>query len=106
MGRKAPTSDRLRHAIDRGHAGDKRGFPDPAAAPLGTDDEAGGNPPTAQQRRQAWHQEIVQRPDARDATGSGRPVSGEPGTTRARRGLWIVIIAVGVVLCGVAALLF
>ncbi|MBS7539496.1 hypothetical protein [Ancylobacter lacus] len=39
-----PTVDRLRHDIDRGLTGDKVPFPDPAAAPLGTDDEAAGTP--------------------------------------------------------------
>lgn len=40
------TTDRLRKDIDRGVAGDKVPFPDPAAAPLGTDDEAAGAPPS------------------------------------------------------------
>ncbi|WP_417526014.1 hypothetical protein [Marinovum sp.] len=44
---------RLRHAIDHGGAGDKVAFPDPAAAPLGTDDEAAGHPPTRAQVRYA-----------------------------------------------------
>ncbi len=34
----------LRAEIDAGETGDKIPFPDPAAAPLGTDDEAGGAP--------------------------------------------------------------
>lgn len=38
---RAPTSDRLRYDIDRGMGRDKVDFPDPAAAPLGTDGEAG-----------------------------------------------------------------
>ncbi|MDR6954872.1 hypothetical protein J2X65_004248 [Ancylobacter sp. 3268] len=38
------TSDQLRTEIDRGRAGDKVPFRDPAAAPLGTDDEAAGLP--------------------------------------------------------------
>lgn len=38
---------RLRDAIDRGRTGDKVAAEDPAAAPLGTDDEAGGHPPEA-----------------------------------------------------------
>ncbi|WGD30467.1 hypothetical protein AncyloWKF20_01085 [Ancylobacter sp. WKF20] len=42
------TADRLRADIDRGQAGDKVPFSDPAAAPLGTDDEAAGTPPTAE----------------------------------------------------------
>jgi hypothetical protein len=32
----------VRHRIDSGGTGDKVNFPDPAAAPLGTDEEAGG----------------------------------------------------------------
>ena len=47
----AKTTDRLRQEIDAGKAGDKQGFPDPAAAPLGTDAEAGGAPPTEAERR-------------------------------------------------------
>jgi hypothetical protein len=45
-----PTSDHLRRRIDHGELGDKVDFPDPAAAPLGTDDEAAGHPPTAYER--------------------------------------------------------
>ena len=40
----SPTTDRLRSDIDHGQAGDKVDFPDPAAAPLGTDEEAAGTP--------------------------------------------------------------
>jgi len=43
------TADQLREEIDRGGAGDKTAFSDPAAAPLGTDDEAAGTPPTSDQ---------------------------------------------------------
>jgi hypothetical protein len=42
----SPTSAQLRHGIASGQSGDKISNIDPAAAPLGTDDEAGGNPPT------------------------------------------------------------
>ena len=38
--------DKLRHNIDSGQTGEKVDYPDPAAAPLGTDAEAGGVPPT------------------------------------------------------------
>mgnify|MGYP000907381072 CR=1 FL=1 len=41
------TSDRLRRDIDRGKGGDKVVHDDLAAAPLGTDDEAAGTPPSA-----------------------------------------------------------
>lgn len=45
--RPSPTSAaaRLRHAIDSGDTADKVNYPDPAAAPLGTDDEAAGTTP-------------------------------------------------------------
>ncbi|HVL72251.1 MAG TPA: hypothetical protein VM434_10235 [Beijerinckiaceae bacterium] len=37
---------RLRADIDSGRTGDKVAHPDPAMSPLGTDDEAAGNPPS------------------------------------------------------------
>lgn len=49
--RDTPTTDRLRKDIDRGATGDKVDNTDPSAAPLGTDSEAGGFPPTAEERR-------------------------------------------------------
>lgn len=45
-GKTPRTVDELRSAIDREGQGDKVDYPDPAAAPLGTDAEAGGHPPT------------------------------------------------------------
>jgi hypothetical protein len=42
-------TDQLRDDINKGRTGDKVCFPDPAAAPLGTDDEAAGCPPTPEQ---------------------------------------------------------
>jgi len=47
------TTEQLRIAIDQGHAGSKVDATDPAAAPLGTDDEAGGTPNTTPQVRAA-----------------------------------------------------
>jgi hypothetical protein len=46
-----PTVDRIRADISSERTGEKVAFPDPAAAPLGTDDEAAGHPPTPEQRR-------------------------------------------------------
>ena len=43
--------DQLRANIDAGGTGDKVSFPDPAAAPLGTDAEAAGFPPTQRELR-------------------------------------------------------
>ena len=48
-----PTADRMRHDISRGKAGDKVDHPDPAAAPLGTDDEASGKPWSIEELRTA-----------------------------------------------------
>ena len=73
--RKAPTSDKLRKEIDRGGTGDKVGFPDPSAAPLGTDAEAGGAPPSEEERERAWRDE-KKRPDSPKASRN-RPVSGK-----------------------------
>ncbi len=56
------TSDRLRSDIDHGRGGDKIPGGDPAAAPLGTDDEAAGTPPTREQIAAAQAAEIGARP--------------------------------------------
>lgn len=60
MGQRAPaetrrgsTSDQLRHDINSGLTGDKVNYFDPAAAPLGTDEEAAGTPPTPEEVHQA-----------------------------------------------------
>jgi hypothetical protein len=67
------TTEQLRIAIDRGHGGDKVDAVDPAAAPLGTDDEAGGTPNTAAQVRLAAQHEIHARPSEskQQTTGLG-----------------------------------
>jgi hypothetical protein len=56
--REAPTSARLKHDIDRGRGGDKVDVIDPAAVPLGTDDEAAGTPPTPHELATAHGSEI------------------------------------------------
>jgi hypothetical protein len=50
---KQPTMAQLRDDIDRGRTGDKVNVSDPAAAPLGTDEEAAGTPTSADAVRQA-----------------------------------------------------
>ncbi|WP_283180015.1 hypothetical protein [Gemmobacter sp. 24YEA27] len=69
------TSAKLRDEIDHGQAGDKVSFPDPAAAPLGTDDEAAGHPPTPEQiamaRRHEVKEEPTPRPELDGWTGNG-----------------------------------
>ena len=49
--RAVPTADQLRAEIDSGKTGEKVDASDPAAAPLGTDAEAGGSPPTMAELR-------------------------------------------------------
>lgn len=53
MSDRANTTDKLRKDIDGGTTGDKVPFEDPTAAPLGTDDEAAGSPPSPQQVSEA-----------------------------------------------------
>jgi hypothetical protein len=50
---------RLKNDIDRGRTGDKVAWPDPAAAPLGTDDEAGGNCATSETVERTRQAEIA-----------------------------------------------
>jgi hypothetical protein len=58
----APTSAKLKHDIDSGRGGDKIDAIDLAAAPLGTDDEAAGTPPTRGQLDKAHRIEIASLP--------------------------------------------
>jgi hypothetical protein len=69
---KPATVDRLRADIDRGVTGEKVPASDPAAAPLGTDDEAGGAPPTPRE----IEMEARSRPTPPPQTSErgGRPV--------------------------------
>jgi hypothetical protein len=59
---RAPTSAELRHGIASGRSRDKISNIDPAAAPLGTDDEAAGHPPSQQELKTAAAQELVRDP--------------------------------------------
>lgn len=71
-------ADRLRGDIASGRTGDKVPFPDPAAAPLGTDDEAAGTPPDA--ARVA----LARAHEAGGAAGTHAPGEGAPGMTDER----------------------
>ena len=62
-----PTTAKLRHDIDRGRGGDKVDAIDPAAAPLGTDDEAAGTPPSREAVQIAYNNEIGSRPSSERA---------------------------------------
>lgn len=65
------TTAQLRIAIDQGYAGSKVDATDPAAAPLGTDDEAGGTPNTTAQVRLAAAHEIRATPTSPRQRTSG-----------------------------------
>jgi hypothetical protein len=56
------TSAQLRHAITTGQSRDKTSNIDPAAAPLGTDDEAAGNPPSRHEIDLAAQEELTSDP--------------------------------------------
>jgi hypothetical protein len=61
----------LRAAIDEGRTGDKVAHPDPAAAPLGTDDEAAGTPATPERVAiAARHEMRAPQPNEEQSAGS------------------------------------
>lgn len=60
---------KLRQKIDTGQTDDKVDFPDPAAAPLGTDDEASGNPISHKQLRMAVTCEVKENAKNRHSKG-------------------------------------
>jgi hypothetical protein len=89
-----PTVAMLQDDIDSGRTGDKIPMLDPSGAPLGTDDEAAGTPPTPFRVAVACYCETVERwiggdwkPDAAQHRGDGIPA-----------GFIGFIVAVGVVL--------
>jgi hypothetical protein len=60
--RAHPTTQQLLRDINRGLTGDKIPARDPAAAPLGTDDEAAGMPPSPEDVGDAREREAIGRP--------------------------------------------
>jgi hypothetical protein len=60
-----PTTAKLRHDIDHGRGRDKVDVIDPAAAPLGTDEEAAGTPPSGPAVARAHADEIDPKTDRR-----------------------------------------
>jgi hypothetical protein len=78
-----PNADQLRHEIDRGETRDKVAYPDPAAAPLGTDDEAAGTPPSAEAVEMARREEIE----------PGRKGASDPSSLRGRS-IYLMLVAI------------
>ncbi|KIT17030.1 hypothetical protein [Jannaschia aquimarina] len=72
--REGATSAMLKDDIASGRTGDKQGFPDPGAAPLGTGAEAAGQPSTREQMETAREQETA-RPSDRVSDDERRPVT-------------------------------
>jgi len=96
--KKADTSAKLRDDIDRGKADDKVGFPDPAAAPLGTDAEARGASPTREELRMARRQEVEDRADGPTAASEPRPVSLDEPSTGKQGGRTAILLMVALIL--------
>lgn len=65
------TTSQLRIAIDQAQAGSRVDVTDPAAAPLGTDDEAAGNPDSTAQVRLAAAHEVRGTPSSERQRTSG-----------------------------------
>ncbi len=91
------TTEQLRHDIDQGRTGDKVRFPDPAVAPLGTDEAAGTpiDPQVVAQTRDA--EARMARPTDAQRSAEGR-VSDVVW--------WMVMVAVAVAWSGAAWWLF
>jgi hypothetical protein len=64
-------TDRLRAEIDSGRTGEKVPAADPAAAPLGTDEEAAGTPTAPEAIAQARQQETARPHETRPRRGPG-----------------------------------
>jgi len=88
--RTAPTDEQIRAAIDSGQTGDKVAWPDPAAAPLGTDAEAGG---------------VATSPEARraDFAAQGKPFSPRPRGGAGGLAVYVVVGLVGLAAHGLLA---
>ena len=82
---KRPTVDQLRRDIDTGRTGEKVPWPDPASAPLGTDDEASGDPVRPRNVEQARQQERV---------------PGQPPVHSGVGHAWIIIALVALLIVG------
>ena len=84
---QARTVDRLRADTDAGLTGDKVQWPDPAAAPMGTDDEAAGVP---------GH--MMTAGDQPEPTGAPHPPQHRHGLGGARIHLLVTLVIAVIVL--------
>ncbi|MDM8167026.1 hypothetical protein [Roseovarius sp.] len=95
-GNGAAAATRLRDHIDRGGAADKAAASDPAAAPLGTDAEAAGTPPTREEVAVAEKAEAHRAPPADRKRGPA-----ELQGARLRPGLLLALVAGAVAIIAV-----
>jgi len=63
----------VRDLTDRGKTHDKVNFPDPAAAPLGTDEEAGGFTTPPEEIARSYEGRLPSHADHRPGEASTRP---------------------------------
>jgi hypothetical protein len=90
---RADTAAKLRSDIDSGRTGDKVRAPDPAAAPLGADEEAAGTPLSRAVIAQARQTEGEWPPVAQERT-AGRATGSDAGGLGAT---WILVAAAVVI---------
>jgi hypothetical protein len=95
----AATSSQLRDDIDSGRTRDKVAHSDPAAAPLGTDDEAAGTPPTGEQVSTARRHEAGR--DVPDPSPADQPPM-QAGMAPGGRFVWLIVGLV--VVCALAGI--
>lgn len=89
------SAEQLRQDIDRGLTGDKIPAQDPAAAPLGTDDEAAGAPPSSDEVRDARRREVIGRPP--DPGLARGPETSDPKLPRTLRPIYAIAFLFGLI---------
>jgi hypothetical protein len=86
MSTQGHSQEQLRARIDAGQTGDKVAYPDPAMAPLGTDDEAAGSSSRLDPAMLgAAERAAMEEPH--------RPRPGPHGTAGAGMAIWVVVLA-------------
>jgi hypothetical protein len=104
MPNKSSNVTHLRRDIDSGRTGDKAPGFDPAAAPLGTDEEAAGTPPSAAEIEQA--RRLERRSDILDVPNAVAPERTPNGAPRRPVSPVLIMIAISVIIAVMAALFF
>ena len=95
---RSANPDRLRQRIDNGRGEDKIDYPDPAAAPLGTDDEAAGTPITREQM------DMALRAESRSSGGPSPLQSGRQENPVSNARFVLLLVLGGTVLIALVAL--